>query len=83
MKLFKGTMIVTINACDLFGSLSDSRFPKLSCMSISQSVEIPATVNDRFVVGGSLMAQNGVGSGDLSLIWRRLLGPSLWAEVGV
>lgn len=52
-------------------------------MSIAQSVEAPATVNDRFIVGGSLMAENGIGSGGLSLTWRRLLGSSMWAEVGL
>lgn len=50
-------------------------------MSIGQSVEAPATINDRFVIGGSLMAENGIGSGGLSLTWRRLLGASMWAEV--
>lgn len=50
-------------------------------MSISQSVECPLTLKDTLIIGGSLQARNGTGSGAFLATWRRLTSDKGWMEV--
>lgn len=87
----KGSVIVNINATDIFSKYDDdelydyidrSFFPsiEISAMSISQSVEAPLTLRDTLTLSGNLAAQNGNGSGSFMVSCKRLLKSNGWIE---
>lgn len=65
----------------LFILFRSSLIPEITGMRITQSVEAPLTLNDRLILGGSLAADNGRGSGNLSVAWRRIINARMWSEV--
>ncbi|KAF4519915.1 hypothetical protein B566_EDAN008291 [Ephemera danica] len=49
--------------------------PEMSAVSISQSVEMPLTLQDVVTLSGQASSSNGTGNGGVNLTWQRLLGP--------
>lgn len=92
-----GSLSVTINAIDFmsfWANIDDedddqekltwrdlpSMF-EMQDIGMTQTVEAPLTVKDRLMMGGSLETKNGIGSGGISLAWRRLISDTLWVEL--
>lgn len=75
----KGTIIVNVNATDIFSSYEDEYdepgFPaiEVSGMSMSQSIEAPLTLKDTAILNGTLSLSNGVGNGAFVICARRLI----------
>ncbi|GAB6019049.1 hypothetical protein CHUAL_000676 [Chamberlinius hualienensis] len=88
----KGSVVVNINASDLFDAYVDddeeqliSQLPQLevSGMTINQSIEAPLTTQDTLTLGGQLQSHNGNGSGTVNCSWRRILSAKSWTEVDI
>ena len=54
---------------------------EITNMNISQAVEAPLTTKDTIDLSGSIGNADGVGSGTISSIYRRVLSYRSWAEV--
>ena len=54
---------------------------EITNMSISQAIEAPLTTKDTIDISGSLGNAEGVGSGTISSIYRRVLSYRSWTEV--
>ena len=51
-------------------------------MSVTQSVEVPLTRSNKLLLSGQLATENGKGSGNMMLSWRKLNSPLSWMEYG-
>ncbi|XP_042899437.1 dnaJ homolog subfamily C member 11 [Parasteatoda tepidariorum] len=81
----KGTVIVQVNATDLFETYDNDYFYNLpaieiSSMSISQSVQAPLSVSETLNLSGSLQTQNGNGAGNVSCSIKRVFSAKRWGE---
>ena len=62
---------------------SCSAMPQLMVknMSINQSIDVPMTTSDTVTCSGNLHTQNGNGSGNFTVAFRRVLSHQSWGEV--
>ncbi|XP_076300065.1 dnaJ homolog subfamily C member 11 isoform X1 [Lasioglossum baleicum] len=87
----KGSIIVNINATDLFNKYDEDYEEGkgvLSClevsgMSFTQSIEAPLTLRDTVTMYGQLSTQNGTGTGSINVSTRRLVSSKGWVELDV
>ncbi|XP_015600252.1 dnaJ homolog subfamily C member 11 [Cephus cinctus] len=87
----KGSVIVNINATDLFSRYDDDyeeppgifSSVEVSGMSFAQSIEAPLTLRDTITMSGQLGTQNGTGTGSINVGARRLVSSKGWIELDV
>ncbi|XP_038061673.1 dnaJ homolog subfamily C member 11-like [Patiria miniata] len=83
----RGAITVGIDATDLFDVYEDydmefSGVPSIEVknMSITQSIDAPLTPTDTAVLSGNLSTQNGNGSGNFNVAYRRIFSYQSWGE---
>uniref|UniRef100_A0A915K0T6 J domain-containing protein n=1 Tax=Romanomermis culicivorax TaxID=13658 RepID=A0A915K0T6_ROMCU len=92
----QGTIDLTLDCCDLFrpyrriltyysdtnmfAQSEPNRYPEFKRLNIGQSVECPCGANDRLILSGNLRSENGLGTGVMSVLWRHIIGRSVWSE---
>ncbi|XP_022100618.1 dnaJ homolog subfamily C member 11-like [Acanthaster planci] len=86
----RGAITVGIDATDLFDVYEDydmefSGIPSIEIknMSITQSIDAPLTSSDTAVLSGNLSTQNGNGSGNFNISYRRIFSYQSWGEFQV
>ena len=86
----RGSIIVGVNATDLFDTYRDeynesSGFPtiEISSMAINQALDVPLSMKETLSMSGSLSSANGVGNGTIGAAFRHVLSSQTWTEFQV
>jgi hypothetical protein len=58
-------------------------YPEVQHAMVIHSWETKLDENTSFTLKGTVLAKNGLGSGGIALLGRRVIDPSLWSEAAV